>query len=173
MGKEDLLEKLKWCMIEWERGCPKRIQHFLKVHSFAVTIARGEKADAHTLFLLEALGYIHDIGIRISEEKEGRYDGKSQERYGEPAALRMLTELGFDSADAERISTIVGKHHTYNADIHGLDFRILLEADACVNMYEKNVTDEAKRAMLKNVFRSETGKRIYTTMFDLKWEDAG
>ena len=167
MQNEELLEKLKWKMIEWERGCPKRIQHFLKVNSFAITIAKGEGADEHTLFLLSALGYIHDIGIRISIEKDGHYDGKSQERYGEPAALQMLTELGFEAEDAKRISMIVGKHHTYNANIEDLDYRILLEADACVNMYEKDASDEAKLAMLKNVFRTETGKKIYTTMFDL------
>ena len=110
------------------------------MNSFAVTIAKGEGVDEHTLFLLSALGYIHDIGIRISLEKDGHYDGKSQERYGEPAALQMLTEHGFAPEDAERISMIVGKHHTYNADIEGLDFHILLEADACVNMYEKDVS---------------------------------
>ena len=138
------------------------------MNSFAVTIAKGEGVDEHTLFLLSALGHIHDIGIRISLEKDGHYDGKSQERYGEPAALQMLTEHGFAPEDAERISMIVGKHHTYNADIEGLDFHILLEADACVNMYEKDVSDEAKLAMLKNVFRTETGRKIYTTMFDIE-----
>ena len=173
MQSEELLERLKWKMIEWERGCPKRIQHFLKVNSFALTIAKGERADEHTLFILSALGYIHDIGIRISIEKDGHCDGKSQEKYGESAALEMLTELGFDAVDAKRISMIVGKHHTYNANIAGLDFRILLEADACVNMYEKDVSDEAKLAMLKNVFRTETGKKIYTTMFDLDLKHEG
>lgn len=54
-----------------------------------------------------------------------------------------------------------------DADIEGLDFHILLEADACVNMYKKDVSDEAKLAMLKNVFRTETGRKIYTTMFDI------
>lgn len=167
MENTALLEKLKFRMIEWERGCPKRIQHFLKVSSFAVTIAKGEHVDEHTLFLVEALGYVHDIGIRLSLEQEGRYDGKTQERYGQPAARALLTELGFSREDIDRICLIVGKHHTFNADIQGLDFRILLEADACVNMYEKDVTDRARAAMLKNVFRTDTGKRIYSTMFDL------
>ena len=113
------------------------------------------------------MGYIHDIGIRVSEEKNGRYDGKSQELYGEPAARAMLADLGFAPEDIERISLIVGKHHTYNAAITGLDFRILLEADACVNMYEKGVPENAKYAMLENVFKTDTGKKLYTTMFNL------
>ncbi len=167
MSNRELLESLKWRMIEWERGCPKRIQHFMKVSSFAVTIAVGEQADEHTIFLVEALGYIHDIGTRVSEEAIGYHDGKTQEKYGEPSALAMLTELGFEKDDAERISMIVGKHHTFDAPIEGLDFRILLEADACVNIYEKNAADETKIAMLKNVFRTDTGKKIYMTMFNL------
>lgn len=172
MENRELLEELKWRMIEWERGCPKRIHHFLKVHSFAITIAEGEGVDKHTRFLLEALGYIHDIGIRIAEEKDGRYDGKTQEHYGEPAARDVLTELGFAKEDVDRLSMIVGKHHTYNADISGLDFQILLEADACVNMYEKDASEQAKKAMLKNVFKTETGKKLYGTMFDLSTDDA-
>ena len=167
MTNEDKLYSLEKEMIEWERGCPKRIQHFLKVHEFAVAIAKGENVDEKTRFIIEALGYIHDIGIKIAEEKHGKYNGKTQELYGEPAAKEMLAKLGFDKADVDRISMIVGKHHTYNADIDELDFRILLEADACVNMYEKDKSDDAKRAMLKNVFRTETGKQIYSTMFNL------
>lgn len=165
--EEYLLEKLKWRMIEWEQGCPERIHHFLKVHSFAVTIAKGECLDRHTCFLLEALGYIHDIGIRISEEKEGRCDGKSQEKYGKPAAMSMLAACGFSENDARRISTAVGQHHTYDVDDQGMDYRILLEADACVNMYEKNTSDQAKIAMLSNVFRTTTGRKLYKIMFGL------
>jgi HD superfamily phosphodiesterase len=163
-----LLERLKWRMIEWESGCPQRIQHFLKVASFAVTIARGEGTDEHMLFLAEAAGYIHDIGIRISYERDGRSDGKSQERYGEPAAKEMLTELGFAPEDAETVSHYVGKHHSYDAEIPDLAFRILLEADACVNMFEHaGVSDDARLEMFRNVFQTETGKKLYTTMFGL------
>ena len=150
---------------------PKRIQHFLKVHAFSAAIAKGEGADDDTMFLIESLGYIHDIGIRIAEEKDGKYNGKNQELYGEPAAREMLTELGYEQKDIDRISMIVGKHHTYNEDIEGLDFRVLLEADACVNMFEKDKDDNAKLAMLKNVFRTGTGRKIYCGMFGLDTEE--
>ena len=76
----------------------------------------------------------------------------------------------FEAADVDRISMIVGKHHTYNAPIPEIDFRILLEADACVNVYEKDESDQAKKNIYKNIFRTETGKKIYTTMFDLKMD---
>ena len=167
MDREEQLHRLKMKMIEWDRGDPKRIQHFLKVSSFAVTIAQGERADEHTLFILEALGYIHDIGIRIAETQYGRSDGPLQQKLGPPAAKAMLEELDFDRADIERICLLIANHHTYNSDIDGLDFQILLEADACVNMYEKGSPERARRAMLKNVFRTGSGKYIYKTMFDI------
>jgi len=45
-------------------GKPGRIQHFLKVHSFAKTIAVFEHLDEKTLFITEAAAIVHDIGIR-------------------------------------------------------------------------------------------------------------
>lgn len=41
-------------MIDFDKGDPKRIQHFLKVHSFAKLIGEGENLDEKTLFILEA-----------------------------------------------------------------------------------------------------------------------
>ena len=58
-------------MIEFDYGDPKRIQHFIKVHSFSQLIGEKEGLDAHTLFVLEAASILHDIGIRVSEEKYG------------------------------------------------------------------------------------------------------
>lgn len=171
MDKTEQLHRLKMKMIEWNRGDPKRVQHLLKVSSFAVAIGKEEGADEHTLFLLEALGYIHDIGIRIAETQCGRSNGQLQQKLGPPAAREMLEGLGFDSADIERICLLIANHHTYNADIDGLDFQILLEADACVNIYEKNSPERARRAMLQNVFRTGSGKSVYKTMFDIHDEE--
>ena len=171
MDREEQLHRLKMKMIAWDNGDPKRIQHFLKVSSFAAAIAKGEQADQHTVFILEALGYVHDIGIRIAETQYGKNDWKLQEQLGPGAAKSMLEELDFDSADIERICLLIANHHTYDADIDGLDFRIILEADACVNVYEKDLPESARRAMLKNVFRTESGKYIYKTMFNIHDEE--
>ena len=67
-------------MIEYDRGDPKRIQHFVKVHSFARLIGQEEYIDDHTLYILEAAAYVHDIGIHPAMEKYGRDDGKLQEQ---------------------------------------------------------------------------------------------
>ena len=63
------LEPLILKMISYDHGSPERIQHFLKVHSFAKTIAVSEHLDEKTLFITEAAAIVHDIGIRLCLEK--------------------------------------------------------------------------------------------------------
>lgn len=106
-------------------------------------------------------------GIRASIEKEGMYTAKTQEAYGEIEARKLLKELCFSQDDVDRICLIISRHHTYDADIDGLDFRILLEADACVNMYDRGSSEETIMTMYRTVIRTEAGKKIYKTMFDL------
>lgn len=63
-------------MIEFYRGDPARIQHFVKVHSFAKLIGEEEHLEEKTLYILEAAAYVHDIGIRPAEQKYGHENGK-------------------------------------------------------------------------------------------------
>ena len=50
-------------MINYYQGDPKRIQHFLKVHSFAKFIAEQENLPSDKLYILEIAGLMHDIGF--------------------------------------------------------------------------------------------------------------
>lgn len=93
------LEPLILKMISYDHGSPERIQHFLKVHSFAKTIAVFEHLDEKTLFITEAAAIVHDIGIRLCLEKYGDGNGKLQEKEGPALAEQMLSELGFEKAD--------------------------------------------------------------------------
>ena len=63
-------------MTEYFKGDTRRIQHFLKVYSFAETIALLEQLDAYSLHILKTAAIVHDIGIKISEEKYGDSSGK-------------------------------------------------------------------------------------------------
>jgi len=49
-----MLDELYMKMIHYYAGDPKRIQHFVKVHSFAKLIGQMEHLDGETLSLLEA-----------------------------------------------------------------------------------------------------------------------
>ena len=98
------LEPLILKMISYDHGCPGRIQHFLKVHSFAKTIAVFEHLDEKTLFITETAAIVHDIGIRLCLEKYGDGNGKLQEKEGPALAEQMLSELGFEKDVIERVS---------------------------------------------------------------------
>lgn len=169
------LEPLILKMISYDHGSPERIQHFLKVHSFAKTIAVSEQLDEKTLFITEAAAIVHDIGIRLCLEKYGDGNGKLQEKEGPALAEQMLSELGFEKDVIERVSFLVGHHHTYTG-IDGLDYQILVEADFLVNLYEDGRPDgdggfmpdkAAVETAYQRIFATETGKWICRSMFAL------
>ena len=62
MTQREQLDALCMDMTAHDIGDPKRIQHFMKVSAFAALIGRMEAVDEHTLFILEAVGYIHSHG---------------------------------------------------------------------------------------------------------------
>ena len=84
------LDDLALHMITYYAADPARIQHFIKVHSFAALIARQEGMDAATLEILEAAAYVHDIGIKPAEQTYGSSAGKYQEELGPAPARAMM-----------------------------------------------------------------------------------
>lgn len=156
---EPLMERALTAMITYETGCPKRIQHLIKVYTLSKLIALGEGLDPETRFTLEAAAIVHDIGIRKAEEVYGRCTWKDQEELGPVEANKLLTELGFPRSVTERVCWLVGHHHTYT-DIQGLDYQILVEADFLVNLYEKAEPPEVQRSVYQTIFRTETGRRL-------------
>jgi len=164
MINREQLDMLCMEMISHDVGDPKRIQHFIKVSSFAALIARQEGLDGHIQSLLEAAGYIHDIGIRLAEQKYGYQNGKLQEELGPDAAREMLEKCGFKADDIERICWLVAHHHSFD-DIQGIDYQILVEADFLVNLMEHGSDIETCRATYEKIFRTKTGRQICRTMF--------
>ena len=161
-----MINRLHMAMIELYKGDAKRIQHFCKVHSYAKLIAQMENVDDKCLFIIETAALTHDIGIHTCEEKYGECGGKLQEKEGPALAEQMLSELGFEKDVIERVSFLVGHHHTYTG-IDGLDYQILVEADFLVNLFEGNTDTAHIRTTYDNIFRTETGKKICREMFGL------
>ena len=161
---EPIIAKTLAAMIAYETGCPKRIQHLIKVYTFSKLIGLEEGLDPHTLLTLEAAAAVHDIGIRKAEEAYGRCTGKDQEELGPAEAEKLLTELGFARDITERVCWLVGHHHTYT-DIQGLDYQILVEADFLVNLYEKAEPPEVQRSVYETIFRTEAGRRLFREHF--------
>lgn len=162
-----LLNRLMFKMVEFDSGDPKRIQHFLKVASLARTIGEAENLPALELFTLTAAAIVHDIGIHPAIKKHGSSSGKLQEQEGPAPARAMLHDLGFDSQTIERVAFLVGHHHTYDA-IDGADYRILVEADFLVNLYENGPSENAILAAREKVFRTRTGTALINAMFGIQ-----
>ena len=152
-------------MTEFNAGDPKRIQHLIKVYEFAHVIGVKERLDAATLRVLDIASIMHDIGIRPSEEKYGRCDGKLQEQEGPAYAKGVLASFpGVSEGETERVCYLIAHHHTYE-NVTGIDYRILLEADFLVNAMEDNLSKEAIVSFRDKVFETATGKHILDTMF--------
>ena len=151
--------------IAYDSPNARRIAHLVKVHGYARAIGLLEGLDDNTLLTLEAAAVVHDIGIKVCEQKyEGRCSGDLQELEGPPIARVMLAELTFASSMVDRVAYLVGHHHTY-IDIQGLDYQILIESDFLVNLQEKETPKETYRQVYENIFRTETGKRFFRNMF--------
>ena len=157
-------ETLIMKMIAYYAGDPKRIQHFVKVYEFASLIGKTERLKERTQFILETAAVVHDIGIKVAEEKYGSCIGKYQEQEGPAVAQQMLTELGYEQEVIERVCYLVGHHHTY-ANIDGMDYQILVEADFLVNLYEDGVSDGAAQNAFDKIFVTQTGRQICAAMF--------
>ena len=149
-----MINKLHMAMIELYHGDAKRIQHFCKVHSYAKLIAEMENVDAETLFILETAALTHDIGIHLCEEKYGNCNGKLQEKEGPAIAEKLLSDLGFSGEVSERVQYLIAH-------------QILVEADFLVNMCEDELSEEALQNAYRNIFRTETGKKICREMYDI------
>jgi HD superfamily phosphohydrolase YqeK len=80
-------------MIKYYSKDPRRVNHFLKVFSFAKSIGELENIDKNTQEILEVAAVMHDIGIKISEEKYNSSAGNYQELEGPPVAKKMLSKF--------------------------------------------------------------------------------
>lgn len=164
MDISKIVDRLTLAMIEFDKGDPMRIQHFMKVHRFAQLIARCEKVDEHTQYVTELAAVVHDIGIHPAEAKYGKSNGNYQEELGPEPARQMLQKLGIADADIERVCYLVGHHHTYT-NIDGIDYQILVEADFLVNLYEDNISEHGVDGALNHIFKTETGRRLCKLQF--------
>ena len=129
-------------MIAYYANDPRRINHFLKVYSFSKSIGELEKLDEETQYILEIAAIMHDIGIKISEEKYNSSAGNYQEIEGPPVARKMLEGLDFDEKIIDRVCFLIGHHHTYSK-IDNIDYQILVEADFLVNIYEDEIKNDS------------------------------
>jgi hypothetical protein len=156
---DNMMGKITNAMVSYYSGDSKRINHFMKVYSFAKAIGEMEGLDARTQQILEVAALTHDIGIKVSEAKYGCCTGKYQEREGPPIAKKMLEELDCEPALVDRVCWLIAHHHTYS-NIDGMDYQILVEADFLVNAIEDSLKEPEIRKVCDGIFRTATGKHF-------------
>jgi len=79
-------------------------------------------------------------------------------------AREMLSDLKIHDEIVDRVCYIIGNHHSYTK-IDGIDFQIIVEADFLVNIFEDDLDDEAVANIKENIFKTEKGKKLITTMY--------
>jgi HD superfamily phosphodiesterase len=151
-------------MIRFFKTDVKRIGHALKVYAYAKTIAELESLSSEMQESAVVAAILHDVGIKIAEEKYGSCTFHQQEEEGPPAAAAILTKLSLPKPLIERVSFLIGHHHTPEA-MEDADFRVLLEADFLVNFEEGNLHPSLSEETGKNHFRTAVGKDLLHIMF--------
>jgi HD superfamily phosphodiesterase len=134
----------------------KRINHLIKVFSFAHHIGVMEKCDTNTQAIIDISALLHDIGIHEAERKHNSSAGNWQELEGPPVARELLKDIGLDEAIKERVLFLIGHHHHYQ-DIDGVDFQVLVEADFLVNIFEDEMDEHSIKNIKEKIFKTETG----------------
>lgn len=160
---ETLIQK----MLVYYSGDPARTQHFTKVYTYASMIGHAELLSDELQHILETAAILHDIGIKIAEEKYHSSAGPLQEKEGPAAARQMLTECGtYSDTVIDRVCYLIGHHHTYS-NIDGLDYQILVEADFLVNLYEDHADRQAIQTAIDRIFKTKAGTEMAHVMFDI------
>lgn len=151
-------------MIDYSNGSIHDIEHFLKVWTYAKTIGELEHLDEETQYILESAAIVHDIACPLCREKYGNADGKHQEEKGPALVFDFLKDSGMSTAWMERISYLVGHHHTLD-NITGIDYQILIEADYIVNAAENRFSPDNIKNFRERFFRTKAGCKILDSVF--------
>ena len=151
-------------MIRYNAGEPGLIHQALKVYAFAKASGQEEGLPAEQQEVLETAAVLHDIGIRESMRKYGNSNGVNQQLEGPPVAKEILAGLGAGTDLTERVCFLIAHHHVYTG-VEGLDYRILIEADFLVNVYETPSMQKSAEEILKRNFETPSGSRYFKALF--------
>lgn len=151
-------------MILYFDGDVRRINHAIKVHSFAKTIGELEGIGDEKLLVLEVAAVLHDIGIKESERKYNSSAGNYQEIEGPAVAMDILKEFNLHKDFVDRVCYLIGHHHTYTK-IDDVDYQILIEADFIINIFEDSIAKENVEVIKNKYFKTKTGIAFIDSMY--------
>jgi predicted HD phosphohydrolase len=159
-----MIDKIMDLAITYNGNDVKRINHLLKVYSFAHYIGVKENCSNEFQTIIDIAALLHDIGIYEAERKHNSSAGNWQELEGPIVAEELLSNTNLDNAIRERVLYLIGHHHTYK-DIDSIDYQILVEADFLVNIFEDNMESRVINNIKKNIFKTNTGIRLLEQLY--------
>ena len=130
---EYLRARLTRVLIDYFGEDDRRIEHALRVLHHADRLL-GEHPDCD-IDVVIAAALLHDVGIKVAEEKHGCNTGKTQEQYGPAIAEKMLNSIGFPREKTETVKNIIGNHHSPSRFGYP-ELALLKAADRIVNRDE-------------------------------------
>ena len=153
-------------MIAFSEGNIHDIDHFIRVWTYAKTIAELEQLDSETQYILEVAAITHDIACPLCREKYGNTNGKHQEAEGVSMVETFLNDADMSAHQMEQIKYLVGHHHTLSG-IDGIDHQILIEADYIANASENGYDGKNIENFLNQIVKTSTGKQLIKSVFCL------
>lgn len=160
------INKLFDLMLEYDKGDPRRINHFIKVHEFTKLIGDHLNLTLEDKLIVQSAAILHDIGIHLSEEIYHDTLGKHQEELGPAEAEKLLEATHhYTPNQCAHILYLIANHHSYDNITDPL-LQILVEADFLVNAYEDNMTEEAILTFAGHVFRNQYSFNLLCKLFD-------
>ena len=154
-------------MVKYSKGDHHDINHFMKVYTYAKTIAECEKVTPEKQTIIEIAAVIHDIACPLCREKYGNTDGKLQEKEGAVLAEEFLQGTGLSEEMVNRIVFLVAHHHTLQG-VDGIDYQILLEADYLVNADEAGYPESNIRQVMDSVFKTSAGRMLLQSVYGIE-----
>ncbi|MCF6175410.1 MAG: HD domain-containing protein [Victivallaceae bacterium] len=139
---EYLRTKLIRLLITYFDSDEQRIEHALQVLCHAERIM-ADYSDCDSDIVI-ASAILHDVGIKLSEEKHGFNNGKTQEECGPPVAAELLSSIGFPDEKTTIVKEIIGNHHSPSRYDYP-ELEILKAADLIVNKKDRNHATRAQR----------------------------
>ncbi len=151
-------------MIEYFKDDARRINHALKVYGYVIAISSREQLSDSEKYIIALSSILHDIGIKVSEQKYKSSAGKYQEIEGPEIASQIMKNRNIDTEIINRVCYLIGNHHSYSK-INGLDFQILVEADFLVNIYEDDMDKASIISIRDKYFKTKAGIRTIESLY--------
>jgi HD superfamily phosphodiesterase len=159
-----LIDNILELAITYNGDDVKRINHLIKVFTFAHHIGIMEKCDTKIQTIIDISAILHDIGIHEAERKHNSSAGNWQEIEGPPVAKELLKDFDLDDTIKDRVLFLIGHHHHYNI-IDDIDFQILVEADFVVNIFEDGMDEHSIKTIKEKIFKTKSGIKLLEKLY--------